>query len=779
MTERMKFGLENINTLPLVALRGLVVFPSTNVSFDIVRMATVKAVEKAMEGDKMLLLVTQKDILAEKPGFLDLYKVGCIAKVKQYAKTSSRTARVMVEVDSRIKLEELISKKTYLEGAFNYIEEEEPDKVLLNQAFLRSLNDAFEEYLSLVKNPSPEKLGKVLTSKNISAFTDAVASNLDCSFEIKQQLLETIDVYERIENLMIALKNETQIALARKKIQDEVKKRIEENQREYYLREEMRVIEKELGDKDGFSEEMAQYKNKIKELGLLPQYEEKLIREVKRLSRMAQGSPDMSVTKNYLDTVIELPWNEESEDSHDLIKATKILDDMHYGMRDVKERVIEHLAVHSLTGGTDGTVLCLSGPPGTGKTSIASSFAKALGREFVRISLGGVHDEAEIRGHRKTYIGSMPGRIISAIKQAGTKNPVILLDEIDKLGSDYKGDPFAALLEVLDFEQNHAFRDNYIEIPFDLSKVMFIATANNLSNIPAPLYDRVEIIEVSGYTNNEKFEIARQFLVPKQMAKNGLRGKRVTVTDDAIYDIINYYTKEAGVRELERKIASLMRKAAKVILQEEKKSARISSKNLSNYLGKHKYSFNKMNKTDEIGTVRGLAWTSVGGDTLSVEVNVMSGTGKVELTGNLGDVMKESAMTAVSYVRSQREKLKIEDDFYKTKDIHIHVPEGAVPKDGPSAGITIATAVASALTNTPVKRDVAMTGEITLRGNVLPIGGLREKTLAAYRAGIRTIVIPDKNTADIEDIPKTVRDEVKFVPVSNMDAVLKTAFSQI
>ena len=769
----------NENKLPLVAMRGLVAFPGTNIGFDIVRLATVKAIEQAMDNEKLILIVTQRDVMCENPDILDLYKIGCIAKVKQYAKTTSRTARVMVEVKGRIRLLELTSRKPYLEASYEELCDEIFDNEIVNEAYFKSIQTSFEEYLIASKNLAPEKVAAVFSNVDVARFTDAVAANIDCGFEQKQMLLEDLDVYDRMQHLLELLKTQIQIAYERKRIDDEVRKRIDENQREYYLREEKKVIEKELGDKDGFSGEIAEYRKKIKELSLSETIEEKLLRDTKRLSEMSSGSADVSLMKNYLDTVLELPWKNYTEDNLDMQEATQILNDEHYGLEDVKDRIIEHLAVHSLTGGTNGTVLCLAGPPGTGKTSVASSVAKALGRKFVRISLGGVHDEAEIRGHRKTYIGAMPGRIISAIKQAGTSNPVILLDEIDKLGKDYKGDPSAALLEVLDFEQNHSFRDNYLEVPFDLSKVMFIATANNLSNIPSPLYDRVEIIEINGYTNPAKLEIAKQYLIPKQLQKNGLIGKKIVVCDDAIEDIINFYTKEAGVRELERKISSLMRKIAKSVLSDGKKSAKITAKNLTKYLGKHKYSFEEKNKNNEVGTVRGLAWTSVGGDTLSVEVNVMSGTGKVELTGNLGDVMKESAMTAVSYVRSQADVLNIEDDFYKTKDIHIHVPEGAVPKDGPSAGITIATAVASALTNTPVKCDVAMTGEITLRGKVLPIGGLREKSLAAYRAGITTVVIPDKNIPDIEEIPEIVKDKIKFIPATDMGTVLKTAFASI
>ena len=762
--------------LPMIALRGIVVFPGSTVSFDVIRNKSRAAVDKAMKADKKIFLSAQSDILKENPSAIDIYKVGCVAKVRQTIKNGD-TMRVMVEVIKRARLSDVIITTPYLEAEVYEIEEQEENNDLLNQAFVRSLQNLFEEYVNVSKKMPPEKIAMVIPSNKIGRFADGIAANVNCDFEVKQELLEAFDVYERMEKLMAVLKSEIQIANEQRKIEAKVRKNIDENQREYYLREELKVIEKELGNKDGYSEEISEYREKIVSLGFNKADEEKLLKETDRLSKMMPSSPDSAVIRNYLDVLLELPWNEISEESFDIQNAAKILDDDHYGLDEVKERVLEHLAVHSLTGGQNGTVLCLVGPPGTGKTSVASSIAKALGREFVRISLGGVHDEAEIRGHRKTYIGSMPGRIITAIKQAGTKNPVVLLDEIDKMGMDYKGDPSSALLEVLDFEQNSTFRDNFIEIPFDLSKVMFIATANNMSNIPAPLFDRIETIEISGYTNPEKFEIAKRYLIPKQILKNGLKGKRVTVTDDAIEDIIGYYTKEAGVRGLERVIGKLMRKVAKTILQGEKKSSKITSKNLESYLGKHKFSYDKKNDYDEVGTVRGLAWTSVGGDTLSVEVNVMSGTGKVELTGNLGDVMKESCMTAVSFVRSKSKELKIKDDFYKNKDIHIHVPEGAVPKDGPSAGITIATAVASALTNTPVKCDVAMTGEITLRGKVLPIGGLKEKSLAAYRAGIKTIIIPKDNSRDIEDIPEEIRNKINFVPATNMDAVLNTAFS--
>lgn len=771
--------MDNKYILPMVALRGLVVFPGSTVSFDVARKTSRNAVEEAMNGDKKIFLSAQMDILKETPSFLDIYKVGCLASVRQIFKNGDNM-RVMVEVKDRARLVELVNEKPYLTAEIDVISDGEEDgNEILNQAFIRSLQDLFEEYINVSKKMSPDKLAMIIPSNKLGRFADGIAANISCDYEVKQELLETFDIYARMEKLMLVLKNEIQISNEQKKIDKMVRNKIDENQREYYLREEMKVIEKELGDKDGYSEDVAEYRKKIIALGLSKSDDEKLLKETDRLSKMMSSSPESAVLRNYLDVVLELPWNKLSEENLDIKNAAEILEKDHYGLDDVKDRVLEHLAVHSLTGGQSGTVLCLVGPPGTGKTSVASSVARALGRKFVRISLGGVHDEAEIRGHRRTYIGSMSGRIIDAIKQAGTRNPVVLLDEIDKMGMDYKGDPSSALLEVLDFEQNSTFRDNFIELPFDLSKVMFIATANDINNIPKPLYDRIETIKISGYTNPEKFEIAKRYLVPKQIEKNGLKGKRVTITDEAILDIISYYTREAGVRGLERAIGKLLRKVAKVMLCSEKKSARITNKNLTEYLGKHKYTFDKKNETDEIGTVRGLAWTSVGGDTLSVEVNVMPGTGKVELTGSLGDVMKESAMTAVSFVRSKSKELMIKDDFYKTKDIHIHVPEGAVPKDGPSAGITIATAVASALTNTPVKSDVAMTGEITLRGNVLAIGGLKEKSLAAYQAGIRTIIIPKENYKDIDDIPQDIRNEINFVPATNMDTVLSNAFINV
>lgn len=764
--------------LPTMALRGIVVFPHSTVGFDVVREKSIKALDQAMAKDRLIFLVTQRSVETENPTELDLYRIGVIAKVKRVMKLPGGVVHAVVEGVERARLLGIEVWNPYMMAGVENIEELEPefDNQIIKQAYSRSLQSQLEKYMEYNRRFPIDITIEPAEMGDLKALTDIIAANLTCGYIVKQEVLEVYDIYERAEKLNALLKTEINILKYKKEINDKVKDVIDENQREYYLREELKVIEKELGDKDGYSEELAKYRNEIKELKLSEKDEEKLLKEVDRLSKMQQISPESGVIRNYLDHVLSLPWNEKSEENNDINYANDVLEEDHYGMFDVKKRVLEHLAVHKLTGGKNGTVLCLVGPPGTGKTSIAKSIARALGREYVRVSLGGIHDEADIRGHRKTYIGSMPGRIMSAMQQAGTKNPLILFDELDKMGADYKGDPSSAMLEVLDVEQNYSFRDHYIEIPFDLSEVMFIATANNLNTIPAPLLDRIEVIEISGYTSNEKMNIARQYLIPKQQEKNGLSEMKIVFDDEAIKMIIERYTRESGVRGLERKISEVMRRIARDIEETGKKSVKVGKRNLVKYLDKPIYDFEEMNKKDEVGIVRGLAWTSVGGDTLSIEVNVMEGTGKVELTGSLGDVMKESAMTAISYVRSASKKLKISDTFYKTKDIHIHVPQGAVPKDGPSAGITIATAVASALSETPVRRDVAMTGEVTLRGRVLPIGGLKEKSLAAYRAGIKTIIIPEDNKKDIDDIPEEIRNEMSFVPVGSMDNVIKNAF---
>ena len=772
--------MNNKYMLPAMPMRGIVIFPNTTVGFDVVREKSVKAVESAMEKDRIVFLVTQRSVETENPTELDLYRVGVIAKVKRIMKLPGGVVHAVVEGIQRARLSSVENWNPYMLCKVEEIgnEDREFENLIVNQAYARSLQSQLEVYMEFNRRFPLDLTVEAAEMGDVDRLTDIIAANLTCGYFVKQELLEIYDVYERAEKLTALLKNETNILKYRKDINEKVRKIIDENQKEYFLREELRVIEKELGDKDGYSEEIAKYREDIKKLGLDEKYEQKLLKETQRLSKMQPTSPDGAVIRNYLDNVIDLPWNKKSEENTDLALAEDILEADHYGMSDVKKRILEHLAVHKLTGGKNGTVLCLAGPPGTGKTSIAKSIAKASGREYVRISLGGIRDEADIRGHRKTYIGSMPGRIMSAMAQAGTKNPLILLDELDKMGADYKGDPSSAMLEVLDIEQNHSFRDHYIEIPFDLSEVMFIATANNLSTVPAPLLDRIEVIELSGYTEEEKLNIAKKYLIPKQQEKNGLEKIKISFDDESVRTIINRYTRESGVRGLERRIAEVMRKIARDAEENGRKTVRVGKRNLVKYLDKPVYDFDMMNKKDEVGIVRGLAWTSVGGDTLSIEVNVMEGTGKVELTGNLGDVMRESAMTAISYVRSASKKLNISDSFYKTKDIHIHVPQGAVPKDGPSAGITIATAVASALAEIPVRRDVAMTGEITLRGRVLPIGGLKEKSLAAYRAGIRTVIIPEDNKKDVEDIPEEIRSEMSFVPAVNMDSVLKTAFTR-
>lgn len=766
--------------LPTVALRGIVVFPYSMVGFDVIREKSIKAVEHALEKDSLIFLITQRSMEIENPTELDLYKVGVVAKVKRIMKMPGGVVHVIAEGIERAGLLGIEVWNPYMIAGVQTEEHEEEtlENTIVNQAYSRSLQSQLEKYMEynqrfpLAIAVEPAEMG------DLAKLTDVIAANLTCGYFVKQEVLEIYDLYERAEKLNALLKNEINILKYKKEINDKVKDVIDENQREYYLREELKVIEKELGDKDGYSEEIAKYRENIKKLGFLKKDEEKLLKETEKLAKMHGSSPDVAVIRNYLDCVLALPWNKKSKENQDINYASEILERDHYAMNDVKRRVLEHLAVHKLTDGKNGTVLCLSGPPGTGKTSIAKSIARALGREYVRVSLGGIHDEADIRGHRKTYIGSMPGRIMNAMEQAGTKNPLILLDELDKMGTDYKGDPSSALLEVLDVEQNNAFRDHYIEIPFDLSDVMFVATANNLSTVPAPLLDRIEIIELSGYTEEEKLNIAKKYLIPKQQKNNGLKDMKLVFDDEALRMIIQKYTRESGVRGLERKIAEMMRRIAVDVETNGKKSVKIGKRNLLKYLDKPIYDFDLMNKKDEVGIVRGLAWTSVGGDTLSIEVNVMEGSGKVELTGNLGDVMKESAMTAISYVRSASEKLNIKDSFYKTKDIHIHVPQGAVPKDGPSAGVTIATAVASALAEIPVRRDVAMTGEVTLRGKVLPIGGLKEKSLAAYRAGIKTVIIPEDNKRDIEDIPEEIRNEMDFVAAGSMETVIKAAFAR-
>ncbi len=770
---------KELNYIPVVPMRGMVLFPHMVLNFDAARDMSVKALEAAVASDSIVFLTAQKDINKEKPEIEDLYDVGTVAVINQVMRMPGGVIRVIVKGLRR----GIISDSAF-DGAFLKAQIQEYDETLedytektpVREAYKRRLKKTYEEYFSQNPKLTADNFMLVMSMESLGELCDTVAAGVDMGVETKQNLLETFDVCERVETLIIALQNQFEVLKIEQQIARKVKERIDKNQREYYLREQLHVIQDELGDGDSLKAEVKEATEKIKKLKTSKETKEKLLKEVDRFSKMAPSSSESSVLRNYLDTVLEMPWNKLSKESFDIKKAEDALNRDHYGLEKVKERVMEYLAVRQMTKGKNGTILCFVGPPGVGKTSVAKSIAGALGRKYVRISLGGIHDESDIRGHRKTYIGAMEGRIMAAMKEAKTKNPLILLDEIDKMGVDYKGDPSAALLEVLDYEQNSTFRDHYLEVPFDLSQVLFITTANTLDTVSRPLLDRMEIIELSGYTSNEKFYIAKDYLVKKSLKNNGLDEKQLIISDSVIKSVIEHYTREAGVRKLEGQIGKICRKAAKQLLESGKKSIRVTEKNLPDYLGKKRYNFDMMNKRDEIGIARGLAWTSVGGETLSIEVNVMPGTGKTELTGKLGDVMKESAKAAISYIRANSKTLGISENFHKTKDIHIHVPEGAVPKDGPSAGITMATAVVSALTKNPVRNDIAMTGEITLRGRVLPIGGLKEKSMAAYRAGITDIIIPEDNRPDIDDVPPEIRKKINFIPANNMDTVLENAF---
>ncbi|MBQ8637070.1 MAG: endopeptidase La [Clostridia bacterium] len=759
--------------LPLVALRNIVIMPNSTVSFDVLRDFSQKAIDAATNGTREVILVAQMDPGVEKPSFDEVYKVATLCRIKQVVKMPRGVARVMVEGVKRVELFELALNEPYMSVIADDFQEFPEESSAHTVAMARNLKTAFDEYVKYSRVITGDELAnRTFKTKSLGELCDCLVGVSNIDFRIKQEMLEIADGYERAEGFITALSYETEILKLQAEIAKMAKERIEQNQRDYFLREEKRVIEEELGD--GVENEAEEYRQKVETLNISDEVREKIMKEISRFEKMAGSSADSAVSRNYLDTVLELPWEKKTEENLDIDKIKEILDEDHYGLEKVKERIIEQMAVRKLTEGRQGTLICLAGPPGTGKTSIAKSIASAIGREYVRISLGGVHDEAEIRGHRKTYIGSMPGRIMSGMISAKVKNPLMLLDEIDKMGADIKGDPASAMLEVLDYEQNKNFKDHYIDLPFDLSDVMFIATANDVSRIPRPLLDRMELIEVNGYTNLEKLSIAKDYLIPKQAKENGIFGKKFEITDDALMSICTEYTREAGVRQTERVIASVMRKMARKFADGQR-SVKVSKRNIKDYLGKPKYNFDKINEKNEVGIVRGLAWTAVGGDTLSVEVNVMDGSGKTQLTGQLGDVMQESAKTAISYIRSVSDKLGIEKDFYKTKDIHIHVPEGAVPKDGPSAGITMATAVASALTGKAVRRDIAMTGEITLRGKVLEIGGLKEKSTAALRAGINTVIIPDGNRPDIDEMPDEVRSKIKFIPVKDMNAVLSNS----
>jgi len=776
---RRKAG-KKLRRIPCLPLRGLTVFPYMVLHFDVGRQKSIAALEEAMINDQELLLVTQKDAKMDDPGFDDIYHVGTVSKIKQLLKLPGDTIRVLVEGLRRGRIVECIFTDPYFEVKIEEIEETGPEPGNLEQeALMRSMLDIFEDYVKLGNRVSPDTLISVNAVEKPGQLADIIAANVLVKIEDKQSILEAFDPRDRLEKLYGILTREIQILEIERKINQRVKKQIDKLQREYYLREQLKAIQKELGEKDGIGEEVDEYRRKIEEAQLPEEAYEKAMKELDRLSRMPQGSPEIGIIRTYLDWLVELPWNVETEDNTDIKRAAKILDEDHYGLEKVKERVLEYLAVHQLTQQMKGPILCFVGPPGVGKTSIARSIARALNRKFVRMSLGGVRDEAEIRGHRRTYVGAIPGRIIASIKQAGTRNPVFLFDEIDKMSSDFRGDPASAMLEVLDPEQNFAFRDHYLEVPFDLSKVMFLTTANTLETIPRPLLDRMEVIHISGYTEEEKLHIASRYLIPKQVREHGLKEGSVQIPERAIRDIINYYTREAGVRNLERQIATICRKAARQILETNQQRVRITGGNLKRYLGVPIYRYEKAGQHDQAGIVTGLAWTAVGGETLLVEAIHMPGTGKLVLTGQLGDIMKESAQAGFSYIRSKVRDFGIDPDFYNNTDIHVHIPEGAIPKDGPSAGITMTTAIISALTGIPARSDVAMTGEITLRGRVLPIGGLKEKVLAAHRAGITKVIIPAENEKDMREIPENVKRKVKIVLVEHMDQVLEHALVEV
>ena len=765
-------------TLPLIPLRGLAIFPYMILNFDIGRESSLKALDEAMLRDELIFLTSQKEAEIDEPTEEDFYHVGTICKVKQMIKLPGDTVRVLVEGISRGTIQEINQDKGYFEAVIDEIVYNEDEIVndIEIEALIRNVLDSFEEYINIGNRVSPEILVSLEEIQYPDRFVDTIASNIYLKPEQKQQVLEEFDIAKRLELLYSILLEEIDILKIEKKITLRVKKQMNKVQKEYYLREQLKAIQKELGEEEDISSESQEYREKLKKIKAPKETKAKIQKEIDKFSRISPASPDISVSRNYLDTIFSLPWNKETKDKLDIKKAKEVLDKEHYGMEKVKERILEFLAVRSLSKSLKGPIICLVGPPGVGKTSIAKSIAASLNRKFVRISLGGVRDEAEIRGHRRTYVGAIPGRIINGVKEAGTKNPVFLLDEIDKMASDYKGDISSAMLEVLDPEQNKNFVDHYLEIPFDLSKILFVTTANSLSTIPGPLLDRMEVIELSGYIEEEKLNIAQKYLLAKQIEENGLKEDFVKIDDETMRDIINYYTREAGVRTLERTIGKICRKIAKKYVEDPTLTEVVVKKeDLEEYLGKDKYTFDLAGVKPEIGMVTGLAWTAVGGVTLNVEVNVLKGKGQVVLTGQLGDVMKESAQTAISYIRSISDRFDIPDDFYQTKDIHIHIPEGATPKDGPSAGVTMATAVISALTKIPVRCDVAMTGEITLRGRVLPVGGIKEKLLAAHRAGIKKVLLPEECKAQLDEIPQNVKDQMEFVLVKHLDEVLEHA----
>ena len=761
--------------LPMVPLRGLTIMPEMIVHFDVSRESSIAAVQEAMAEEHKIFLASQTSIATEKPTQEDVFEIGTIATVKQIMKLPKQIMRVLVEGEVRGRLINMSDDAPYLQAEVEIIEDDEAmPETLDDQAMLRGLKDIFVEYAAKNGKFSKESIGEILEIQDVKKLVDEIAANVPLPYMELQDILNQTEFEQRYETLCFKLVNEIQIIAIKDEIRAKVKERVDKHQREYILREQLKLIREELGE-DSTISDAEEFESATKKLNAPKEVKEKLFKEIKRFKSSMNSPAEIGVIRTYIETLLEMPWNKTVKENTDLAYAEKILDADHYGLEQVKERVLEFLAVRTLTKKGESPILCLVGPPGTGKTSIARSLARALQKPYVRISLGGVRDEAEIRGHRRTYVGAMPGRIANGLKTAGVKNPVMLLDEIDKVSSDYKGDTFSALLEVLDSEQNSKFQDHYMEVPLDLSEVLFIATANSLQTIPRPLLDRMEIIEVSSYTENEKLHIAEEHLIPKQLEKHGLTSETLSISKRAIWKIAENYTKEAGVRQMEREIGNICRKTAKELLTTDKKKISVTEKNLHKYLGKEKYKYQMVNPADEVGIVRGLAWTSVGGDTLQIEVNVMPGKGEIALTGQLGDVMKESAGAGISYIRSVSEKYEIAADFFEKHDIHVHIPEGAVPKDGPSAGITMATAILSAITARKVRADLAMTGEITLRGRVLPIGGLKEKLLAAKNAGIKTVLVPKENQVDVEELSSEITKGLEIIPVESMDEVLKEA----